>query len=38
VSLAKIYLGQELLCEVLDRCFTVSEFLVDRAPAWLDEA
>jgi hypothetical protein len=38
VSLAKIYLGQELLCDVLDRCFTVSEFLVDRAPVWLDEA
>jgi hypothetical protein len=37
VSLAKIYLGQELLCDVLDRCFTVSEFLVDRAPVWLDE-
>ncbi len=38
VSLAKIYLGQELLCEVLDRCHAVSEYLVDRAPIWLDEA
>jgi hypothetical protein len=38
VSLAKIYLGQELLCEVLDRCHAVSEYLVDRAPVWLDEA
>ena len=37
VSLTKIYLGQELLCDVLDRCFSVSEFLVDRAPVWLDE-
>ena len=37
VSLTKIYLGQELLCDVLDRCFAVSEFLVDRAPVWLDE-
>ncbi len=38
VSLAKIYLGQELLCETLDRCHAVSEYVVDRAPAWLDEA
>ena len=36
VSLAKIYLGQELLCDVLDRCNAVSEYLVDRAPVWLD--
>jgi hypothetical protein len=38
VSLTRIYLGQELLCDILDRCFAVSEFLVDRAPVWLDEA
>lgn len=38
VSLARIYLGQELLCDELDRCLAVSEFLVDRAPVWLDEA
>jgi hypothetical protein len=37
VSLAKVFLGQELLCEVLDRCLAVSQFLLDRAPAWLDE-
>jgi hypothetical protein len=37
VSLAKIYVGQELLCEVLDRCHAVSEFVVDRAPAWLGD-
>ena len=38
VSLAKIYLGHDQLCETLDRCHAVSEYVVDRAPAWLDEA
>ena len=37
VSLAKVFLGQELLCEVLDRCLAVSQYLLDRAPVWLDE-
>lgn len=37
VPLARIYLGQEVLCDVLDRCQQVGEFLLDRAPAWLDE-
>jgi hypothetical protein len=37
VSLARIFLGQEQLCDVLDRCLDVSRFLLDRAPAWLDE-
>ena len=37
VPLAQIYLGQEVLCDVLDRCQKVAEFLLDRAPAWLDE-
>jgi hypothetical protein len=37
VSLAMILRNEEQLCEVLDRCLAVSEFLVDRAPAWLDE-
>lgn len=37
VGLDKIFLGQEQLCEVLDRCHEVSMFLLDRAPAWLDE-
>ena len=37
VPLAQIYLGQEVLCDVLDRCQKVGEFLLDRAPAWLDE-
>ena len=38
VSLAKVFGGQELLCETLDRCLAVSQFLLERAPAWLDEA
>ena len=37
VSLAKVFLGQELLCEVLDRCLAVSQSLLARAPVWLDE-
>ena len=37
VILARVYLGQEVLCDVLDRCQKVGEFLLDRAPVWLDE-
>ncbi len=37
VPLARIYLGQEVLCDVLDRCQQVGEFLLDGAPVWLDE-
>jgi hypothetical protein len=37
VGLDKIFLGQEQLCDVLDRCHEVSMYLLDRAPAWLDE-
>lgn len=36
VSLTEIVTGQEALCEVLDRSKTVSEYLLDRAPVWLD--
>jgi hypothetical protein len=35
VSLARIWLGEELLCETLDHCMAVSRFLLDHAPAWL---
>jgi hypothetical protein len=38
VSLARVYEGEELLCEVLDRCLAVSQFLLDRAPVWLGES
>lgn len=37
VGLDKIFLGQEQLCDVLDKCHEVSTFLLDRAPVWLDE-
>jgi hypothetical protein len=37
VGLDRIFLGQEQLCEVLDTCLAVSEYLLDRAPVWLDE-
>jgi hypothetical protein len=37
VSLAQIFLGTEDLCEPLIRCHKVSEYLLDRAPVWLDD-
>jgi hypothetical protein len=37
LALASIFMGQESLCDTLDRCRDVSEFLIDRAPAWLGE-
>jgi hypothetical protein len=37
VSLAAIFKSEEQLCDTLDRCLAVSEFLIDRAPVWLDE-
>ncbi len=37
VSLSRVFLGQEQLCETLDSCLAVSQFLLDRAPVWLDE-
>jgi hypothetical protein len=37
VGLDRIFLGQEQLCDVLDRCHEVSMFLLDRAPVWLDD-
>src|SRR5687767_5211242 len=35
VSLAKVLAGEEMLCEVLDRCLDVSRHLLQQAPAWL---
>jgi hypothetical protein len=37
VSLSRIFMQQEQVCDVLDRCLDVSRFLLDRAPIWLDE-
>ncbi len=37
VSLAGVYTGEaELLCQVLERCLGVSEYLLERSPVWLD--
>jgi len=37
VSLSKVFGGEDLLCDTLERCMTVSRYLLDRAPAWLGE-
>ena len=36
VSLARVLGGEELLCDVFDRCLAVSRFLLEAAPGWLD--
>ena len=36
VSLSQVYLGEEMLCDTLERCLEVSRFLLDSAPSWLD--
>jgi hypothetical protein len=36
VSLARVLGGEELLCNVFDRCLAVSRFLLDAAPGWLE--
>jgi hypothetical protein len=38
VSLAKVLVGEEMLCEVLDQCLKVSEFLLQNASGWGVEA
>lgn len=38
VSLARIMVGEELLCEVFDRSLAVSRYLLEAAPAWLGDA
>ncbi len=37
IPLTSIFLGQESLCDILDRCREVSDFLLDRAPLWLGD-
>ena len=34
VSLARVLGGEELLCDVLDRCLAVSRYLLAQAPEW----
>lgn len=38
VGLDRIYLGQDLLCDVLETCHNVSSWLLERSEAWLAEA
>jgi hypothetical protein len=38
VSLAKVFMGQEQLCDVLDSCMAVSRFLLEHAEEWGVEA
>jgi hypothetical protein len=35
VSLSQVYMGEEMLCDTLERCLQVSSFLVESAPSWL---
>ena len=37
VSLARIFGGEELLCDLFDGCRRVSGYLLSRAPVWLEE-
>ena len=37
LGLDDLFMHRENLCEIFDRCHAVSEFLLDRAPVWLDE-
>ena len=37
LPLSRIYLGEDDLCDVLDRCHAVSDYLLDRATMWLGE-
>lgn len=37
VGLDQIFLGQENLCETLDRCHAVSMYLLEHSAVWLDE-
>ena len=36
VSLSQVYMGEEMLCDALERCLEVSRFLLDGAPSWMD--
>ena len=36
VSLTRILAGEEMMCDVFDRCLAVSRYLLDSAGAWLE--
>lgn len=37
LSLDDLFMHRESLCDIFDRCHAVSEFLLDRAPVWIDD-
>ncbi len=37
VSLSRVFMGQESMCDMLDRAHAVSVYLLERAPSWLGE-
>jgi hypothetical protein len=37
VALGKILAGEEILCDVLERCRAASLFLLEQSPSWLGE-
>ena len=37
VSLSRMYLGEDQLCDALDRCLDVSRYLLSNANGWLGE-
>ena len=37
VSLAKVYQGEEILCDALDRCRAASLYLLEQSNTWLGE-
>ncbi len=38
VSLAGIFEGEEMLCDLLDGCRRVSQYLLEQAPRWLGDS
>lgn len=37
ISLTRVMVGEEMLCDALDKAREICQFLVQRAPAWLEE-
>ncbi len=35
VSLTRILAGEEMLCDIFERCLSVSKFLLEAAGSWL---
>ena len=36
VSLTRVLAGEEMMCDVFDRCLAVSRYLLDSAGGWLE--